>query len=223
MTSMDTAKSTSQPPHHSKTIVYIDGFNLYYGAVRKTPYKWLDLETFCRNLLPRDRIVKIRYFTARVKDRTDDLQKTVRQQMYLRALATLPLVKIHYGLFVERPARMHLVNPPAKGPRTVEVLKTEEKGTDVNIATYLLLDAFRGRCDTAVIISNDSDLAEAVRVAESEAGIQVGIINPHLPERRSRKLRGSYFRQIRPKDLARSLLPDVVHDNQGPIQKPGSW
>ena len=220
---MDAVKSTSPPRRHSKTIVYIDGFNLYYGAVRKTPYKWLDLETFCRNLLPRDRIVKIRYFTARVKDRTDDLQKTVRQQMYLRALATLPLVKIHYGLFVERPARMHLVNPPAKGPRTVEVLKTEEKGTDVNIATYLLLDAFRGRCDTAVIISNDSDLAEAVRVAESEAGIQVGIINPHLPERRSRKLRGSYFRQIRPKDLARSLLPDVVHDNQGPIQKPGSW
>lgn len=219
---MDAAKSTC-PPRRPAAIVYIDGFNLYYGAVRETPYRWLDLETFCRNLLPRDRIVKIRYFTARIKDRTDDPHKTVRQQIYLRALTTLPLVKIHYGLFVERSARMPLVNPPAKGPRTVEVLKTEEKGTDVNIATYLLLDAFQSRCDTAVIISNDSDLAEAVRAAESETGIQVGIINPHPPQRRSRKLQGSFFKQIRPRHLARSLLPDVVHDDQGPIQKPDRW
>jgi hypothetical protein len=34
-----------------RTIVYIDGFNLYYGAVKGTPYKWLDLKSVCQKLL----------------------------------------------------------------------------------------------------------------------------------------------------------------------------
>ena len=57
------------------TIVYIDGFNFYYGAVKGTPYKWLDLEALCRRLLPKDQIVKIRYFTARVASRPEDPQQ----------------------------------------------------------------------------------------------------------------------------------------------------
>ncbi|HDH03569.1 MAG TPA: NYN domain-containing protein [Actinobacteria bacterium] len=64
---------------------------------------------------------------------------------------------------------MALANPPKNGSRTVEVLKTEEKGSDVNLATYLLLDAFKKRCDTAVVMTNDSDLAEPVRIARTEA------------------------------------------------------
>lgn len=51
------------------TIVYIDGFNLYYGAVKGTRYKWLDLEALCRRLLPKDNIAQIRYFTAQVSAR----------------------------------------------------------------------------------------------------------------------------------------------------------
>ena len=54
------------------TIVYIDGFNFYYGAVKGTPYKWLDLDRLCRLILPRGNIVKIRYFTARISARTGD-------------------------------------------------------------------------------------------------------------------------------------------------------
>ena len=136
------------------TIVYVDGFNFYYGAVKGTPYKWVDLEAVCRRLLPRDDIVKIRYFTARVTERPDDPQRPVRQAAYLRALATYSLIEIHYGHFVTRPTRL----PLASDTNTiVEVLRTEEKGSDVNLATHLLLDAFKGRCDTAVVISNDSD------------------------------------------------------------------
>ena len=56
----------------SRTIVYIDGFNFYYGAVKDTPHKWLDFEAFCRLLLPRDDIVKIRYFTARISALPND-------------------------------------------------------------------------------------------------------------------------------------------------------
>jgi len=205
------------------TIVYIDGFNFYYGALKGTGHKWLDYEALCRRLLPRDQIVKIRYFTARISARPDDPQQAARQQTYLRALATLPLIEIHYGHYVTRPTRMALASPPKKGPRTVEVLKTEEKGSDVNPATYLLVDAFKKRCNTAVVISNDSDLAEPVRIAQSEAEIKVGVINPHPPKYRSRRLQGTFFKQLRPNVLAQTQLPPVVHDQRGPIHKPSSW
>ena len=50
-----------------RTIVYIDGFNLYYGALKGSPWKWLDLEKLCHLLLPRDEIILIRYFTSKVQ------------------------------------------------------------------------------------------------------------------------------------------------------------
>jgi hypothetical protein len=57
-------------------------------------------------------------------------------------------------------------------------MRTEEKGTDVNLATALLCDAFRGQFEAAVVVSDDSDLAEAVRVVREELGFPVGVINP---------------------------------------------
>ena len=205
------------------TTVYIDGFNFYYGAVKDTPYKWLDFEALCRRLLPKDQITKIRYFTARISSRPDDPQQAARQDTFLRALDTFPLIEIHEGHFVTRPTRMQLVHPPASGPRTVEVWKTEEKGSDVNIATYLLLDAFQRRCDTAVVISNDSDLAEPIRIARTEIGIKVGIINPHMPQYRSRRLQGTFFKQLRHNVLAHVQLPPIIHTSQGVIHKPSAW
>ena len=205
------------------TIVYIDGFNFYYGAVKGTPHKWLDLEALCRRLLPNDQIVKIRYFTARISARPEDPQQAIRQETYLRALNTLPLVETHFGHYVTRTTRMPLAKPPPTGARTVEVLKTEEKGSDVNLATYLLLDAFRQNCDTAVVISNDSDLAEPVRIAQSEAGIKVGVINPHSAKYRSRRLEGTFFKQLRPNVLSQCQLPTTLHDSEGSVTKPKTW
>jgi len=205
------------------TIVYIDGFNFYYGAVKDTQYKWIDFEALCQRLLPKDQITKIRYFTARVSSRPDDPQQANRQDTFLRALAVSPLVEIHEGHFVTRRTRMALADPPERGPQTVEVWKTEEKGSDVNIATYLLLDAFRHSCDTAVVISNDSDLAEPIRIARFEAGIKVGVINPHLPQFRSRRLQGTFFKQLRHNVLAHVQLPPTIRTAQGVIQKPSAW
>jgi uncharacterized LabA/DUF88 family protein len=205
------------------TIVYVDGFNLYYGALRDTRHKWLDLEALCQRLLPKDQIVAIRYFTARVNTRPDDPQQAQRQETYLRALATLPLVTTHYGRFLSHPVRMPLVNPPTNGPRTVEVLKTEEKGSDVNLASHLLLDAFQRTCDTAVVISNDSDLREPIQIAEQLLGITVGIINPHPANRRSRALKASFFKQLRPPVLPACQLPTQLTDDNGTFHKPASW
>ncbi len=210
-----------------QTVVYVDGFNFYYGAVKETPYKWLDLEALCRRLLPGDNIAKIRYFTARVDAREDDPQRPDRQDAYLRALAALPLMEIHYGHFVTRAVRLPLAKPQPRESRTVEVLRTEEKGSDVNLATYLLLDACKHRCETAVVFSNDSDLlAQAIEVAQSEMGIRVGVFNPHPRNRRSRRLKEVgclFYRQIPNRALEGSQLPDVVYDRTGPIRKPRGW
>ena len=69
-----------------KTHAYVDGFNLYYGALRGTGFKWLDIAEMCRLLLPGDDIGRIAYFTARVNGRPTDPEQPQRQQAYLRAL-----------------------------------------------------------------------------------------------------------------------------------------
>jgi hypothetical protein len=94
-------------------------------------------------LLPKDRINRIRYFTATVSARPDNPDAPQRQQVYLRALETIPGLSIHYGHYLAHVTRMPLANPPQRGARTVEIVKTEEKGSDVKLATYLLLDAFQ--------------------------------------------------------------------------------
>ncbi len=54
--------------------------------------------------------------------------------------------------------RLPLADSDPDDPVIVDVIKTQEKGSDVNLATYMLLDAFRQESDIAVVISNDSDL-----------------------------------------------------------------
>jgi NYN domain len=206
------------------TNVYVDGFNLYYGCLKGTSHKWLDLDALCRTLLPNNQLHRIRYFTARVKVRDDPLAP-VRQDLYLQALSTLPHVSTHLGHFLVTKARMALATPPPAGPRTVEVLKTEEKGSDVNLATYLLTDAFRGDCQTAVVITNDSDLAEPIRVISQELSIPVGLINPH-PRQASRALlrQGPAFvKSIRPSVLAKSQFPAEIVVRGRTIHRPQGW
>ena len=205
------------------TNVYVDAFNLYYGCLKGTPYRWLDLGALCTRLLPNDDIGSIRYFTATVSARPDNPSAPQRQQVYLRALATIPGLSIHYGHYLSHVTRMPLAHPRPGGARTVEVMKTEEKGSDVNLATYLLLDAFKGECDVAVVISNDSDLKLPIEVAQSELGLWVGVINPHPPARRSRALRPTFFKQIRSSALAACQFPPVLRDARGEIRKPARW
>ncbi len=70
--------------------VYVDGFNLYYSALKKTPYKWLNLLDLVNKLLPKNRVDMIKYFTARISARPEDPDQPTRQQTYFRALQTLP-------------------------------------------------------------------------------------------------------------------------------------
>ena len=214
--------------------VYIDGFNLYYGALRHTPYKWLDLANLSQRLFPTQAINQIHYFTARVKALRHDPQIPARQDLYLRALRTIPALTIHEGYFsshaVLLPQEPLAYRPPrrvpSRPPQLVQVLKTEEKGSDVNLATHLLLGAFRKDFDEAVVISNDSDLTEPIRVVVSELGKPVTVVNPHSRSRPNRMLvrvASNTLWNINPSALANSQFLSPMTDATGSFSKPPDW
>jgi hypothetical protein len=210
-------------PDHPRTNVYVDGFNLYYGALKGTPYKWLDVATLCQRLLPAARIQRIRYFTALVHDRAHDPGESTRQQAYLRALETIPNLTIHLGTFRQHAVRMPLATPPPNGPRTVSVIKTEEKGSDVNLAAHLLLDCFRGDFAQAVVVSNDSDLVEPVRMVVQELRVPVGLLNPYPKPARDLHRVATFYKPIRRGVVADSQFPTLLADSRGTIHKPPGW
>jgi hypothetical protein len=212
-----------------RTIVYVDGFNLYYGCLKDTPERWLDVGALCKRMLSADaEIVGIKYFTARVKVRPGNPHAGQRQQTYFRALATVPNLTIHYGHFITRTATRRCVSDDRKGrPRFVDVWVTEEKGSDVNLASHLLIDGFRARYDLAVVISNDGDLKEPVHFVRHELKAPVGVLNPH--GNRSFALspkqlpRGSFYKPIRRAALRASQFSPQVPDERGIVHKPPDW
>lgn len=204
-----------------RTIVYIDGFNLYYGALKRTPYRWLDLGALCARLLPRDTILAIKYYTATVRALPHDPQQPQRQQVYLRALRTIPNFSIHLGHFLVHEVKMPLVAPAGQYAR---VIKSEEKGSDVNLATHLLHDAHRNAYELAVVISNDSDLAEPIRIARQELGKRVGVFTPNR-QHPSKVLEreATFFKALRPAAIAASQFPATLTDTTGTFHKPAGW
>jgi len=209
------------PPY--RTIVYVDGFNFYYGAVRATPWKWLDPQALFQKVLDaQNSLVRIKYFTARVQPSLGDPNVHVRQNTYLRALQeNCPLVELHYGHFLRHQVRMENADPP---PSSVEVWKNEEKGSDVNLALHVLNDAWLDVYDCAVIVSNDSDLAESLRLIKSQHGKIIGLVTPGAPKRKtSRQLNqyADFVRPIRTWMLESSQLPDPIPGTT--IHKPPGW
>lgn len=207
--------------------VYVDGFNLYYGALRNSPYRWLDLRELSRGLLkPNDEIGRIRYFTALV-DGLGSSALLQRQKTYIRALRSIPGLTVHYGSFVTHGATM----PLADGTGLVDVLRTDEKGSDVNLASHLLLDAGAGDFDKALVVSNDSDLAFPVQAVRNRFGLTIGVSCPVArPGRRPARLlvhAASFTAHLTHKSrrlLRDSQFPDPVIDPNGrPIHKPTTW
>ena len=213
-----------------RTHIYIDGFNFYYGAVKGTRFKWLDFKAlFSLILKPNHLISRIKYFTAVVSATPQDANKPMRQKTYIRALqAYIQEIEIHYGHFLS-----HRVSMPLADPSSLkyfeDVIKTEEKGSDVNLAVHLVNDAWLNLYDCAVIVSNDSDLAEAMRLVKQHHPSKVlGLITP-VGARTDQKTRTSkelqihadFVRLTRPGALKRSQLPDPIPGTT--IQRPSQW
>ena len=206
-----------------RTNIYIDGLNLYYRALRGTPCRWLDVGKLARLLLSQHQISRIRYLTALVSNRPGDPTQAQRQQAYLRALLTVPDLTIHYGHLLSKTKWRPLAQQPDTGPRTVKILDTEEKGSDVNLASYLLLDGFDDEYDMAVVVSNDSDLQLPIRMVRDRLNKQVGVFDPS--RRRSFELHSaaSWYRPLRQGPLKASQFPDKLSDARGSVTRPAVW
>jgi len=206
-----------------KTSIYVDGFNLYYGVLKDTPYRWLDISALTKTII-KDldlEATSFRYYTARLKPRPTNQDQPYRQRRYLRALRTIPRLEIIYGHFLSHPTKMPSSTPPH---RPVSVIKTEEKGSDVNLAVDLLADGFKGLYERAVVVSNDSDLARAIMIVREDLKLPVIILNPY-PKSPSKELKNiaSEVRLIRNSALEKSQFPRTLEDQRGKFHRPGEW
>ena len=206
-----------------RVYVYVDGFNLYYRALKGTPHKWLNLVALSQRLVaPGDTIEFVRYFTARVSARAGDPDAPRRQQILFNALRSELKVIFHLGTFLANTKWRPLASNPAK---FVEILNTEEKGSDVNLAVHLVNDAWLNRYDVALVMSQDSDLIEPMRIAKDERGKKIGLIwldggrpNPKMVAA------SSFARHISNADLVASQFPNPIVKLDGTqILKPATW
>jgi len=205
-----------------RTYIYVDGFNLYYGALKNSPYKWLDLKSLFQKLLSKDHnILAIKYFSALVSGRKDP-QKPTRQNTYLQALKTFTSeISIYYGHFLSNVVKAPLAHPVGK-KKMIEIIKTEEKGSDVNLAIQFLNDAWLDKYDCAVLVSNDSDLAACLNLVRLQHKKLIGVIFPgHSHPSKPLTEQAHFIKHIRKKALSLSQLPTPIPGTN--IHKPEAW
>jgi hypothetical protein len=239
--------------------VYVDGYNLYYGARsscgRSTAgWRWLDIRALAETLVQeRDdwrqpEITCVTYCTARV-DAVESPSSHADQDVYLKALLAEGSVDhIEFGQYVARVKSAPLAVKAANGrPRLVSpqwpvmvqdgtgtalpdarfmvsVAQREEKGSDVNVASHLLLDVLSGKVDAAIVISNDSDLRFPIQQARKR--VPVGLVNP-TPGQTAGTLRATattgvgrhFWRKLNAQDFSSHQLPDPA----GGYSMPKGW
>jgi len=180
------------------TVVYIDGYNLFYGRLRNTPFKWLDLFKLFQSITkiqdPSSRIIKIKYFTAPVKANfsSHGQLSAKSQNSYHRALEHTyrDSIDIIYGYHtVEKGYPPRYQKPINKNDR-VEIWKFEEKQTDVKIALHMYKDAVNAKCSQQILVSNDSDLELPLKlISEDKSDITLGLIIPRAKSTNSKNSR----------------------------------
>jgi hypothetical protein len=207
-------------------IVYVDGFNLYNGLLKGSDHRWLDLVALFDNMFPDYDVSRVRYFTANLKGKAspNDPGVVTRQAVYLRALETLDRLTIHRGHFEVRPARYRRRRPQPDDSEMVDVWRPEEKGSDVNLATYLVRDAFLEGVEVFVVVSNDSDLEEPIRVVATELGQRMFLIFPHgTASKDLLKCGHERIVWISTGKLAQSQLPNPVLSGKTELHRPSEW
>lgn len=217
-----------------KTIVFIDGYNLYYGVVRRTPYKWLDIVRLFQEhiLLPDTELLEVRYYTAPVLGSLcDDPKSPQRQRQYLQALRKLHPEKLTIleGKLVKSTPILRLAEPipEAPGLTTAKVITLTEKKTDVNIASDMLSAVFLGQCEQVVLCSNDSDMEGALKAIRQHCPtIRVGLVPPIAsPDYRhickELKTLSHWVKIPTLEAMAEAQLPNKIPGTS--ITKPGKW
>ncbi len=228
-----------------KTICYVDGYNLFYGCLKHSDYKWLDLvhlieQQILHSQSPQSKFIEVKFFTANIRAKLASRGSLAEksQRDYHRALERLypNKIKIINGYYStpKKEWMFDYVKPPNKEQR-VPVWRMEEKQTDVNIAIEAYRDAAKGNAEHQVFISNDSDLEPALKaIREDFSDIQIGLImpvrynnqsgntKPHDNKRLSKHAHWTR-RYIKEDELSASQLPDKVSTKKKPIIKPEYW
>lgn len=226
-----------------KTIIYIDGYNLYYSRLKNTPFKWLDIVRLFRDQLLRQQdpsadVIAVKYFTAPVMATyaRHGVTSEQAQTQYLRALkAKHECIEIINGFHIFEPTKLPVFvkNLAATKANLAPVWLIEEKQTDVNLSLQAYRDAIKGHCDQVVICSNDSDVEPVLKLLAQDAPeVTVGLVLP-LREPGSDARRFSNKRlvgkaqwvrhYIRDEELANSQLPQNVPTKKKPASKPAHW
>lgn len=238
-------------PEPLRTRIYIDGYNFYYGCLRGTPYKWLDLlPLFERHILP-SALVKdeegrirqsillespsIKFFTAKIVESVaraaDSVSSQARYHTALRKLYETR-VELVEGYYAVNKMKVKVVDPDCanRAPREcreVQAWKVEEKQSDVNLALQAYHDAITGQIDHAVIVTNDTDIAPALQMIRAHTTVLIGVVVPTIDQRRPPntdlvKLAHWKREHINPHELATCQLPRVIPGRKATI-KPESW
>lgn len=223
------------------TIIYIDGYNLYYGRLRHTSYKWLDpfelFQTILKAQNPSSNIIKVKYFTAPVKANfaSHGQASAAAQNSYHRALKQLysERIEIIQGYHtVEKGNPPRYKKPIDKNDR-VEIWKFEEKQTDVNLALHMYRDAITENISQQVLVSNDSDLELPLKlIKKDKPNITVGLIIPRKkptsshtrPPNESLSQYSDWTRRhILDEECQHAQLEDKIPTNKKPALKPEHW
>jgi uncharacterized LabA/DUF88 family protein len=206
----------------------VDAFNWYFGIFQHHPeWKWLNAQSFFEALRLDEEVVAVKFFTALVDPLKHVSTRRDRQKRYLKALGTLPKVKIILGKYQER-----TVTCQARDcMRRLEYQVPEEKKTDVNMAVNLLADAVRGLTDSMVIVSGDSDLEPAVEwVRQNYPHVKITVYIPVLEDERQQRRNDNYHRMgvtCKPlplTDIPRHVFPATVRVSESEtITRPAEW
>lgn len=234
-----------------RTRIYIDGYNFYYGCLRGTPYKWLDLLPLFENHILPSALLKdgdghirqsallpspsIKFFTAKIIESvarsTDSVSSQARYHTALRKLHD-GRIELIEGYYAVNKMKVKVVdadepNRPPRECKEVQAWKVEEKQSDVNLALQVYHDAITGQIDHAVIVTNDTDIAPALAMIRAHTQVLMGVVVPTTDHTRPPntdlvKLAHWTRRHINSSELAACQLPRVIPGKR-PTIKPDSW
>ena len=194
-----------------KTRIYIDGYNLYFGCLKDTPYKWLNPVSLSEKLLVRSGIrtsvlddIAVKFFTADILPRAaSDLSSSNDQSSYHLALrhhcgSRLQIIKGTYAIGQTKfPQVENCDQGKEKQPRDsslVKVWKMEEKQSDVNVALEAVYDAVTEQTlEQVVFVTNDTDILPALQkirthnALQQRSPVKIGLIVPIKPDDKSRQ------------------------------------
>jgi len=233
-------------PAKLRTRIYVDGYNFYYGCLKGSSYKWLDLEvvfstilstilfevngTAARfDLLP----LGIKYFTAPILQKFAKTNESVARQTSYHAALKAHMgqsISIIEGRYDSREARAYeaIKGQKPRDSDLKDIWKLEEKESDVSLALHAFGDAIQDEVDHVVFVTNDTDLVPAMKMIRQKTRASIGLIVPsrenvRKPNASLVELADWTRRNLKDEELERSQMPTPIRGNNRTIHKPVTW